>query len=163
LIPPAERFLIVRQGGGILARRLGDACQKCRLIGIICSESRHRDAEIILRGRCEAVPSVAQVDETGVTREEFFFSSAFGAVALPHLSLNPRGETHFLHFQQDSVGARDTDEEGEKVREKTLVLKGIAIFRARKLLQKVTPHKLLSNRRAALGEDRRALRGIIAV
>jgi len=87
-----------------------------------------------------------------VTREEFFFSSAFGAVALPHLSLNPRGETHFLHFQQDSVGARDTDEEGEKVREKTLVLKGIAIFRARKLLQKVTPHKLLSNRRAALGK-----------
>src|ERR1700676_510944 len=155
--------MVVCQGWGVQGRRLGDACQKRRLVSITCSERSHRCAKIILRGRCEAVAAISQVDEAGVSRKEFFLGPALGSITLPQLSLNPQGETHFLHFQQESVGARDPDNDGENVRQKTLMLKCIAIFRACKFLQEVTAHKLLSNRRAALWKHRCALCSTVAI
>src|SRR6266404_2862257 len=162
LISSVEWFLIACQGGSILARRLGNACQKRRLVGIISSERRQRRTKIILRGRGEAVATISQVDEAGVTREQFFLGSAFGSVALSHLPLDPQREAHFLNFQQDLVGAGHTEDQSKSVREKALVLKCIASFRAGEFLQEVTADKLLSNRRAALGKYWCALCGIPA-
>src|SRR6266404_264618 len=128
LISSAERLLFVCQGGGILAGRLGNTRQKCRLVGVLGCERFQWYAEIILRGLRKTVAAISQVDEAGVTGEQFFFGPALGSVALLHLRLNPQGETHFLNFQQDLVGARDADNEGENVRKKALMLKRIAVF-----------------------------------
>src|SRR5208283_407377 len=93
----------------------------------------------------------------------FFLGPAFGSVVFPHLSLNPQGETHFLNFEQESIDTGHTENEGEKMRENTLMLKYIAILRARKLLQEVTTHKLLRNRRATLRKQQYTTCGIVAV
>src|SRR5579859_4062094 len=69
LISSAKWLLIVCRRGRILTRRLRDACQKRRLVGILGGERFQRNAEIILRCRSEAITAISQVDETGVTRE----------------------------------------------------------------------------------------------
>lgn len=155
--------MILGDGGRVLAGRFGDARQKRRFVGVSGGERLDGLVEIELGSRREAISSVAEVDEAGVTRKQLFFRPALGAVALLHLAFEPQGETNDLYLQEELLGGKHPDDEGQQARENARVLERIVIFRAGALLQEVAAHQLLSDRRAALWKYVRALRAMIAI
>src|ERR1700722_15154356 len=112
LISPARRFLKVFHSGSVFARRLCDASQQRRLVGVVHRERRNGLMKVIIGGRREAISAISQIDEARIAREELFLGAASRPVLLSHLSLDPQGETDRLYFQQKLVCARYTDEEG---------------------------------------------------